>query len=545
MKIIIFHIALLYCVLYSFHSHAQQTIFTKKWDTRLGGNLHDYCPVFQKTKDGGFILGGFSNSYNKGDKSDTSRGGFDYWIVKIDSMGNKKWDKTFGGSGSDYLFAIQATSENGYILGGSSSSGITGDKTEASRGNNDFWIVKIDSVGNKQWDKTLGGSRSDNLYALKQTNDGGYILGGFSNSGISGDKSEDNWDTTYFYDDFWIVKIDKHGNKQWDKRFGGTDQDGLSSLFQTGDGGYLLGGISASDSSGDKTQPAWGFQVRAYWIVKIDSLGNKQWDKRYGGTSGEILYDVKQTNDKGFILGGYSYSPVSGDKSQSTLGYWIVKTDSLGNKQWDKAYGGVTMAELYSVSQTQDYGYLLCGRTSSNQGGDKTENNLGSFQTWIIKTDTSGNKMWDKTILTTGFDGYGFAIETCSQCYVIANSTNGDAGGYVTEPNRGVTDSTYDYWIAKFCWEIPNATAILPEAGVTVYPNPFSTDLAIALQKENLQQATFTISNLQGQIIFRQEESNLANAYIKMLDFSYLPAGVYLVEVVADGDKVVKKVVKQ
>ena len=135
----------------------------------------------------------------------------------------KQWDKTFGGSNNDDLSSLQQTSDGGYILGGYSASGISGDKTEASRGNNDYWIVKTDANGNKQWDKTFGGSSDDQLYSFQQTTDGGYISGGRSTSGISGDKTEASKGSY----DYWIVKTDANGNKQWDKTFGGSNVDEL------------------------------------------------------------------------------------------------------------------------------------------------------------------------------------------------------------------------------------------------------------------------------------------------------------------------------
>src|SRR5262249_54480464 len=153
-----------------------------------------------------------------------------------------------------------------------SHSAISGDKTEDSRGFSDYWVVKIDSNGVKQWDKRFGGTDADELVSLQQTVDGGYILGGGSNSGIGGDKKEESRGS----DDYWVVKIDANGVKQWDKRFGGTDYDYLLwALRQTADGGYILGGYSYSGIGGDKTEESRGDVD--YWVVKIDANGVKQW----------------------------------------------------------------------------------------------------------------------------------------------------------------------------------------------------------------------------------------------------------------------------
>ncbi len=420
------------------------------WDKRFGGTDQDYITCFQQTKDGGYILGGYSQSGIGGDKTQATWGVDDYWIVKTDSLGNKEWDKDFGGTNGDVLYSLQQTADGGYILGGSSLSGIGGDKTQSTWGGYDYWIIKTDSLGNKEWDKDFGGTDYDFLYSLQQTADGGYILGGVSNSGIGGDKTQDTIGSL----DYWVIKTDSLGNKEWDKDFGGTDTDWFYSLRQTADGGYILGGYSYSCIGGDKTQATWG--VDDFWIVKTDSLGNKEWDKDFGGTNDDVLRSLQQTADGGYILGGLSASGIGGDKTQanwdisgSTYDYWIVKTDSLGNKEWDKDFGGTGDEDNFgTISQINDGGYLLCGTSYSNIGGDKTENNLNAEQTWIVKTDSLGSKQWDKTILSPGHDEYGFAIQTMDGCYAVASWDNGGIGGYKTQAAWG----TYpDYWLVKFC----------------------------------------------------------------------------------------------
>lgn len=521
---------------------AQHPTFVKKWDKRFGGTATDLLFSFQKTSDGGYILGGCSVSSIGGDKTESSWGSQDYWIVKIDSSGDKEWDKRFGGTGFDALHNLSITSDGGYILGGISDSEISGDKTQPNWGGGDYWIIKVDSVGGKQWDRRFGGNSDENLWALQPTNDGGYIFGGYSNSGISGDKTEENWDPTYFYDDGWLVKVDSFGNKQWDIRLGGTNHDGISSLVQSNDGGYVVACYSASDSSGDKTQDSRGYGD--FWAVKIDSFGNKEWDKRYGGVDGEYSPNISKTYDGGYIIGGKSDSGISGDKSQ--IGnQWFVKLDSSGNMSWEKSLnGGIGLVN--SIVQTLDGGYLIASEIQGISGPDKSEPNLGPSQTWVVKTDSAGNKQWDKTIFSPNGQLFGHAVQSDDGCYVVATYAI-KVGGYVTEPNRDITDSTTDYWVLKFCWEIPNSTSLLPDAemGVRVYPNPFTTGIAIQLQIENLKEAAFTISNRLGVVVFYKKENNLASSYTKMLDLSYLPNGVYLIEVEVDGERVVKKVVKE
>jgi hypothetical protein len=145
-----------------------------------------------------------------------------------------EWQNTIGGSSGDYLYSINQTSDGGYILGGRSSSGLSGDKTEGSQGNDDYWVVKLNSLGVIEWQNTIGGSNNDRLESINQTSDGGYILGGYSNSGLSGDKTEAGQGN----DDYWVVKLNSLGVIEWQNTIGGSSNDELWSLNQRGEGGY-------------------------------------------------------------------------------------------------------------------------------------------------------------------------------------------------------------------------------------------------------------------------------------------------------------------
>ncbi|MEO8148325.1 MAG: T9SS type A sorting domain-containing protein [Bacteroidia bacterium] len=503
-----------------------QNPLVKQWDKRFGGISNEVLTCFQQCADGGYILGGYSGGGISGDMTQVSWGGADYWIIKIDSLGNKEWDKDFGGTEDEILYFLQQTSDKGYILGGWSKSGISGDKTIAnwdSSGNTyDYWIVKIDSLGNKQWDKGFGGIGNDYFYSLQQASDKGYILGGSSFSGTSGDKTQSLWGAC----DYWIVKTDSLGNKQWDKDFGGSTYDYFRSMRQTSDGGYILGGFSYSDISGDKTQSLWG--VCDYWIVKTDSLGNKQWDKDFGGTQSDALLSLQQTADMGYVLGGVSASEISGDKTQplwgATIGetdFWVVKIDSSGTKQWDKDFGGTDFEDEFgNISQTSDGGYLLAGTSYSNISGNKTESNLGQEQTWVLKTDSLGIKEWDKTLHTTGHEENGYAIQSKDGCYAMANVTLAGIGGDKTQPSQGLLD----FWIIKLC-DTTETTSINqifnPESSFLIYPNPTNSNLNFVLN----QSKNIIITNVLGEIVLQKKVDGKAE-----LDVSFLSTGIYIIK---------------
>jgi hypothetical protein len=435
---------------------AQNTPPPKQWDKTYGGSLFDYSSSVVAASDGGYLLGGSSASDISGDKSVANRGGIDYWIVKIDREGNKLWDKAYGGNGVDDMRTMITTSDGGYLLGGFSASDISGEKSENGRGEGDCWLVKIDSLGNKLWDKTYGGNGGDVIGSIVSTPDGGYLLGGFSASDISGEKSENGRGEG----DYWIVKIDREGNKLWDKTYGGSMGDGLGSMISTPDGGYLLGGTSRSDISGEKSENSRGSDYDAddYWIVKIDSLGNKLWDKTYGGSMGDGLGSMISTLDGGYLLSGFSASDISGEKSESVRGigdFWLVKIDSVGNKLWDKIYGGGNGEASSSIISTSDGGYLLGGTTDPgyllgtisdpSSSGDKSEENRGKLDYWIVKIDQAGNQLWDKTLGGSDLDAFEELVATFDGGYLLAGISASGISGDKSEMSRG----GYDYWVVK------------------------------------------------------------------------------------------------
>lgn len=354
-----------------------------QWQNTIGGDVNDSPYAVIQTNDGGYLVGGFSNSGISGDKNENNVcGGLDYWIVKLDNFGNIQWQNSIGGSsGYCYLTDIKQSLDGGYIIGGYSDAMICGDKSENSKGGFDYWIVKLSNAGNIEWENTIGGNQDDLLQSIGLTSDGGYILGGTSSSTISGDKTEAS-----DYDDYWIVKIDSLGNILWQKTIGGNSNDRLFAIQTIDIGGYILGGNSNSNISGDKTENCIGnFD---YWILELDSFGNIVWQETIGGNSSDQLSSIQQTFDGGFILGGISGSGISGDKDENSWSsdYWIIKIDSIGNIIWQNTIGAFEAEYLGMVKETSNGTYLVAG-TSGSVGatGDKTEANIGYKNYWILK----------------------------------------------------------------------------------------------------------------------------------------------------------------
>jgi len=516
------------------HAFAQPRIKAQK---TIGGDSVDVLTSIDLTTDGGLIAGGYSNSDSSGEKTERSRGSFDYWIVKLDNKGHIQWDKALGGSALDELKSVRQTRDGSYILGGWSESDSSGDKTENSRGNfdSDFWIVKLDSRGNILWEKTIGGNSGDRLSSMYLTKDGGFIAGGYSVSNKSGEKTQDNRGPL-FTSDYWVVKFDSLGNIQWDKTIGGNSDDLLNSIQQTNDGGYILGGSSYSDSSGEKTEKNRGIG-RDYWVVKLDSLGNIQWDKTIGGNSYDNLNAVQQTADLGYILGGGSWSDSSGEKTEGrrdVLGisdYWVVKLDSLGNIQWDKTIGGNDDDELNSLQQTKDRGYILGGTSKSDSSGEKTEMNRGRFgeaDYWVVKLDSLHNIQWDKTIGGNDAEFLADIIERKENRYVVGgNSFSG-----VSQNKHDTSRGEDDFWIMSLVYNADSSASnsissykysfIVPDSKRTkefrVYPNPAKDVLYVQTNGK----ALVSLADQSGRVLLVQTIDG--NGTIKVAN---IPGGLY------------------
>ncbi len=416
----------------------------KGWDRRFGGSMDESCNavVAAPVEDGGFLLFGNSASGPDGDHTESLRGGRDFWCVKMSPHGDKIWDKRFGGSAHDFGIDADTTRDGGFILGGTSESGADGDKTQGSRGGLDNWIVKIDSSGNKQWDRRFGGTSHEELAAVQQTRDGGYFIACNSSSGAGGDRTQ----TSRGDVDYWVVKTDASGNKQWDKRFGTSGMDFCTDAMQTRDGGYILGGNTDHGAGGDKTQSSRGGQD--YWIVKIDSTGRKQWDRRFGGSGDDSLWCVLQTLDGGYILGGASDSGAGGDKTAASQGdedMWIVKVSASGAKQWDASFGGSGEDELGQILQNPDGSYLIVGDSDSPVSGDVTQASRGGQDFWVVKVNAAGTKQWVRRFGGSDNDTCNAACRTVEGSYLLAGSSRSGLGFDKTEDSRGEKD----YWAVK------------------------------------------------------------------------------------------------
>ena len=412
---------------------------TKLWDKTIGGNGYEDEVKVMTTSDGGYILGGSSASNASGQKSENSKGGTDYWIVKLSSSGVKQWDKTIGGNSADYLYDIWQTTDGGYVLAGYSASNASGDKSENVSGGGDAWIVKLSAAGSIQWENTLGGDNGDGAYNILQTTDGGYIFSGYSASGISGDKSE----VTRGNADFWVVKLNSDGGKAWDHVYGGNDFESNGYISATADGGYILGGTSVSGVSGDKTQASFG--MTDYWVVKLSSSGTKEWDRTFGGDNSDTFGAIVQTSTGEYLVSGESSSGVSGNKSADFVlspanDFWIVKLDASGDKVWDKTYGGALFNRFSSLALTFEGGFVFGGWSLSNAPAGPFD-----YDYTIIKASADGLNQWKKSFGGPDEDRLYSVHPTPDRGYIVAGNSYSGVGPDKSESNAG----DRDFWIIR------------------------------------------------------------------------------------------------
>ncbi|MDX6187773.1 T9SS type A sorting domain-containing protein [Flavobacterium sp. Fl-318] len=326
------------------------------------------------------------------------------------------WEKSYGGKHADYLFDAQPTADYGFILAGSSLSDKTGNKTDDNHGDVDYWLWKMDEKGDFEWQKSFGGTGFDLLQSVKSTRDGGFILAGTSSSENGFEKGEACKGLT----DFWVIKLTAAGTQQWQRTLGGNAQDEVLCAFQTKDGGYIVGGSSASDlplvsTTGtapmekglattksdlySKSEKSRGNMD--YWVVKLDKKGDIQWQKTYGGQYADLLKGIEQTTDNGYILAGYSNSPISGDKTVNEKGqgdYWLIKINDTGEIQWQNTYGADGDDQPSVIHQTADEGYIVGGNSNSRNpltplGGIVSN----GTDYWVLKLDKHGEVLWSKT----------------------------------------------------------------------------------------------------------------------------------------------------
>lgn len=518
------------------------------WERSYGGKHAEFLYDAQPTADYGFILAGSSISNKNGNKSEASKGNLDYWIWKMDEKGSPEWQKSYGGNGVDLLLSVRITSDGGFILAGISNSSVSGDKKEASKGQEDFWIIKLDANGQEIWQRTIGGSGQEKLLSITQTKDGGYVLGGSSSS----DKSEaDEKGVVDKYGkkensrgnlDYWVVKLDSKGEIEWDKTIGGKYVDELKSIEQTKDGGFILGGYSNSPESGDKSQKSFG--LGDYWIVKLDKEGAIEWQETMGGDKDDNLFVLTQTNDGGFIAGGNSNSGTSNSKTKSNRNgtdFWVVKLNESGSILWQETYNYGKLDVLTSIVENPDGTFLIGGyaqseaKFNSNKSlGKNIKTDKEGINDYVaLKIKADGEEIWTQTVGSKGDELLKKLFETRDGGYILAGTSKGEVSR-----DKNSFKGGSDFWIVKLRDKDKKHK---DKENIEAIPNPTNT-FTNAIVGYDYKKGTATLYDLSGRMI---NSVKISGERTIPMDLSGLPQGIYVIEVKTDvstdGVKVIKK----
>jgi hypothetical protein len=344
-----------------------------QWERTFGGSGDDHAYSVQQTSDGGYIIAGLTPSFGAGE--------YDVYLIKTGPDGNMQWQKTFGGTEIDRGESVQQTSDGGYIIAGVTYS--------FGAGSGDVYLIKTDSDGNMQWQKTFGGGNGDVGESVQQTCDGGYIIAGWTLSFGAGER------------DVYLIKTDPAGNIQWEKTFGGNQNEWGYSVQQIPEGGYIIVGRTYS----------YGEHVSNVYLINTDSDGNSRWQRTFGiSSSHDSGNSVQWTCDGGYIIAGWTW-PFTAGKSD----VYLIKTDSAGFSQWQKIYAGSWHESALSIQQTSDGGYIMAGYIHYLEAGKD--------DVYLIKTDSAGNMQWEKTLGEAKEDVSFSVQQTSDGGYVIAGYT--------------------------------------------------------------------------------------------------------------------------
>ena len=412
-----------------------------EWENSYGGSELDFPHCIIPTSDGGYITAGNTSS-NDGNITEF-KGLVDVWIIKLNSEGDLQWQRTFGGSGTESIIEITEVND-GYAFGGYTNS-EDGDISDF-KGNTDFWFLKTDFEGNLLQEKTIGGSGSDRLFDMIQTSDRGFMLVGSSNSD-DGDVNTNAGSTDNF-----LVKLDSEANIEWVSSIGGGRSDNSYSIVQTDDEGYFVSGISQSDD-GAVSVDLLGTKV---WVYKLDSGGNMLWQNAFNTL--DAFIDVTGVQD---MDGNYFLASTTNQED-----FWLAKLDGGGQLLWEQSYGGNRADKIFNIDLTTDGGYIVGGETDTDDGSVPAA--IGERDCFILKLSKEGEIEWEQYFGGTGDDWVTFIKETPDQGFIFS-SASASANFDVSE-NKGI----FDFWLVKLEGLTTSTSDIEPEKRVQLYPIPTS-----------------------------------------------------------------------
>ncbi len=509
----------LFClnVLYLF-SQVQTNIVRQK---TFGGNLSDHFSKALVTSDNGYFVIVSSNSDISGDRTVSKKGLSDIWILKLNNDLTLDWQKSIGGSNYDYPKDILALDDGSYFLISGSNSPISLDKTIANYGLLDYWLIKIDSLGNILSQYTYGGENWNSPEKILKVGNS-ILIAGTSDSDSSGVKTENSRGLN----DFWLIFVDYNGNIIKDKTLGGNYQDFFESVsYNETTSELFLCGITYSDISGDISNSAYG--IADYLLFNFNPINDLLVsDFRYGGSSMSVnnITSICINNNK-IYLGGNSDSDSSGVKTENSRDdgdwggdYWVLKLNTTGLILWDKTIGGNYRENLLSLEFTSDNQLLLIGSSSSDVGWEKIEPRIGQQDFWIVSLDTSANILWQKTIGGTLQDEPKQVIVLGTNHYILFGDSKSGVSGHKTESCRGEED----VWIVEISTNL--SIENFSENRLHLWPNPAEDKICIEFPNNSMNGLLY-VFDTNGRIMLTKN----INIQEPAVDIQFLAAGNYFV----------------
>jgi hypothetical protein len=392
------------------------------WTKTYGSVLADQGVSVQVTSDEGYIIAG--STFIAGG------GGHNYYLIKTDSLGDTVWTNTYGGPGYDCAQSVRQTDDGGYLVVGHSYS-FGGVRSDA-------YIVKTDPLGVMQWDRVYGGAEDDAAADVVQTFDGGYIITGYTSSYGEG------------LEDLWLLRTDSLGDTTWTQTYGTIYCDYGASILQSTDSGFVVTGANGSGATS------------SLWVLKTDQDGLLQWSKIYSPGDIGSGSSIQQTMDGGFVIAGSSFAG-AGESD-----FWLLRTDAQGDTIWTRAYGGAFSDDALSVRQTTEGGFISAGRTWSF--------GYGVEDLYVVRTDSLGDILWTWVHGGTYDDRASSVGLTSDRGYIIAGRTESFGAG------------DYDVWLLRiatdpFGIEDSGCEDCVFEC-IGICPNPFSklTEISFSIE---------------------------------------------------------------
>jgi len=493
------------CVFNGFSQNAPDI----EWEKNFGGTLWDEPECIEQTSDGGHIAAGITYSI---DLDVTGNHGLiDVWVVKLDATGNLLWQSALGGSEYEGAHSIKETSDGGFILVGYSTS-IDGQVTN-NHGANDIWLVKLDGQGNLLWQRSLGGSYEDIGMSIVELSSTDIVVAAMSSS-LDGDVTGNHG-----FADFWIIKLDATGNIIWENSFGGSLTDRPYCIIEVNNGDLVITG-STKSNDGDVSGNHGDHDV---WLIKIDDSGNLIWQKTFGGSDQDVGISIDGTADGGCVIAGHTSSndgDVTGNYGYSDI--WVIKLDTIGNMEWQKNYGGSITDIAKSIQQTDDGGYIVAGGTNSSDG-DVT-NLQGIWDYWILKLDSIGDLIWQKTFGGSQGDIGSSVIETVDNGFVVAGYSYSSDGDVLS--NNGQTD----FWIIKLSFTVGIEEQYVGELSIMQNPAFESTQISIELLPDLRLNGPIELSliSTDGRLV-HSEQLKAQYSFTHTIQLSGLSPGLYFV----------------